>query len=354
MAEGSVIIRFPKSWSGIINSDLSINASAVTCTQIVSSVTSTATCALSTNGSDYYITFTSPFSTSMNSSFAFTVNPVLSIPISYSSTEVRVTTQDSIGNTIDQVTNCATVSPSANSFTLTTPTTTLVSRSFAPILSFRASDLINSNDTVRLTLPSDISFMNASLTMTINDSGSVTSRNLIYDSTNSNTTSYSYAIGSFSISTRSYANSNATVNFTNILLFSPPTTKPSGSIIIGLYRNSSIYSSGTLSITALSNTLTSASLTAATYTVNRQTTYTLSFTTASILSSTGSVTIQIPTTVTATDYAAKTCVVSGSTNISSSGTCAMSSRVLTVSNAFTGNVPASTTFSVAFDGVANP
>jgi hypothetical protein len=230
----------------------------------------------------------------------------------------------------------------------------MVSKSFAPTFSFRASDLISSGDTLRITLPSEISFLNASLTASLNDSGVTTTRSLIYDSTNSNTTSYFYSI-SFSLpNSRTYASANSTVTLSNILLFSPPTTKPSGSIVLSLFRNSYIYSTGSVSLTAVTNTLSSVSLTAATYTVNRQTTYNLSFTTASPLSSTGSVTVQLPTTVVATDYTSKSCSIVGSINISSSGSCSMSSRLLTVSSAFTGLVPASSTFSVVFDGVANP
>lgn len=305
------------------------------------------------NGSDYYVIFNSPFSADVNSSFSLTINPVMSIPASYNSNEVSVYTQDSLGNLIDASTNCSTTVPNPNTFTITTSTSTMVSRNFTPILSFRASDLINSNDTIRISLPSEISFLNTTLSVSILDSGSSALRNATYDSINSNSTLYAFNL-SFSLGSRSFANSNANVNFTNLLLLAPPTTKPSGGITISLYRSGWIYSTGTISITALSNALTSVNLTAASYTVNRQTTYNLSFTLASPLSSTGSVTVQLPTTVTATNYTSKSCLVFGSTNVASFGQCAMSGGVLTVSSAFTGIVPLGTTFSVVFDGVANP
>jgi hypothetical protein len=351
---GNIIVRFPQKWAFIINNDSTISASTLTCSLLNNSVTTGLSCSLASSGSDFLITFTAPFSTTVNTSFSLTINPILSIPISYNSNEVWVMTQDSSGFTIDQSTFCSTSPPSANTFTMSTLTTTLVSRSFAPNIMFRSTDIINSNDTIRVTLPSDISFGNASLMMTFNESGSSFLKSVNYDNSNSNTSSYSYAIGSLAVGGKTYANSNTTVNLTNMLLHAPPTSKPSGNIEVSLYRSSNIYSTGTISITALTNLLTSAAMSAVSTIVNRQTNYTVSFVTASPLTSSGSITIQLPTSITAPDYSAKSCVVSGSTNVSSSGMCSISSRVLTVTGAFTGLVAASSTFAVTFDGVTNP
>lgn len=354
LAGGIISVRFPQKWNFILSNDSTINTTTLTCNIVNNSISSLISCGLTSSLSDLLVNFTSPFSTVLNNSFSVTVNPVLSVPLSYNSNEVWVMTQDSSGNTIDQATNCSTSAPNPNTFTMTTTAIASVSKSFAPNMTFRATDIVNTNDTVRVTLPSEISFLNASLSMFLNDSGQTINKITTFDSTNSNTSSYSYNIGTFSLGTRTYANSNTSLTFYNILMMAPPTSKPSGNIVVSLFRSGAIYSTGTLSITALTGSLTGVALSAQTATINRQTTYNISLVLASPLSSTGQVTIQLPTSISASDYSAKSCVVSGSTNISSSAMCTMSSKVLTVTNAFTGLFAASSAFSVSFDGVTNP
>jgi hypothetical protein len=144
------------------------------------------------------------------------------------------------------------------------------------------------------------------------------------------------------------------VTIYNAQLLAPPTSKPSGSIVFSFYRNGAMYSTGTISITALANTMTTLAIVADSQLVNAATSYNVSFTTASPISSTGIITIQIPTSITATDFAAMTCQISGTTNTSTTAICQMASNILTVSNAFTGIFPVSSQFSVYFNGVTNP
>lgn len=352
---GYIQVRFPKSWAYTVNNDTVINSSLITCSAVSGSISSSFLCALDTSSSVYtVVTATNIFSSNTTTAFSISISPVLSLPLSYSSSEVAVISMDANGNVIDNYTSCTCQAPSANTFTMTTITTTVVSKNFTPSLVFRSTDVINGNDSIRYTLPSEMSFVSTSLiSMTINDT-TTTSPLLAIESSNSNSTSNSYTIKPFSLNGKSYANSNVTVTIMNAVLMAPPSTKPSGNIVVSLYRNGAIYSTGTISITALTGTLTAVSIAADSLLVNAATSYNLSFTTASPLSSTGLITIQMPSTVTTTNYAAKSCQVSGGTNISASAMCQMSSGTLTVTNAFAGTFAAGSLLNVYFNGVTNP
>lgn len=261
---------------------------------------------------------------------------------------------DASGNIIDAYTACTAQAPSPNTFTITTTAAPIVSRNFTPSLTFRSTDVINSLDSVRYTIPSDMSIVSANLiSMSLNDTAT-TNVNLAIESSNSNSTSYSYSLRTFTLNARNYANANTSVTFGGISLLAPPSSKPSGSLTISYFRNGAIYSSGSITFTALTSTLTSASLVADNQLVNANTFYTIAFTTASPLSSTGWLTVQIPTSVITTSYTGRSCQVSGSTNVSTTALCEISSNILTVTNAFIGLVPNGTTFSVYFNGVTNP
>lgn len=158
------------------------------------------------------------------------------------------------------------------------------------------------------------------ITMSLVDTAS-TNVNLGIESSNSNTTSYSYTLRTFTLNARNYANANTSVTFGNVVLLAPPSSKPSGFLTISYFRNGAIYSTGSISFTALTSTLTSVSLSADNQLINANTFYTISFTTASPLSSTGWLTVQIPTTVITTAYTGRSCQVSGSTNVSTTATC---------------------------------
>jgi hypothetical protein len=136
---GSLSVRFPKMWAYTVNSDNVINSSIVSC------ITSTVYT---------YVTVSNIFSSNTSSIFSLSISPVLSLPISYNSTEVSVLTQDANSYIIDNITSCTCQSPNPNTFTMTTATTTLVSKNFTPSIIFRSTDVINSNDTIRYTLPS--------------------------------------------------------------------------------------------------------------------------------------------------------------------------------------------------------
>jgi hypothetical protein len=95
------------------------------------------------------------------------------------------------------------------------------------------------------------------------------------------------AIKPFTLNTKNYANANVSVTIYNAQLLAPPTSKPSGSIVFSFYRNGAMYSTGTISITALANTMTTLAIVADSQLVNAATSYNVSFTTASPISSTG-------------------------------------------------------------------
>lgn len=352
---GSIQVKFPKAWAYTMNTDTVINSTLISCQAVSGSISSSLMCSLDTSSSVWtYVTVTGLFTSDTSTSFSISISPVLSLPISYNSTEVSVTSKDSSGNTIDDVTSCTCQAPNPNTFTMTTVTTTVVSKSFTPVLVFQSTDVINSNDTMRLTLPSDITFVSTSLiSLRITDTVTA-SPQLQIDNTNSNTSSNSYLIKPFSLNGRNYSNANVSVTITNAVLMAPPSTKPSGSIVVSLSRNGAIYSTGTISITALTGTMTAVTMAADSQLVNAATSYNISFTTASPLTSTGRITIQIPSTITSSDYAAKSCQVSGSTNVSSSATCQMTSGTLTVTNALAGALPSSSLINIYFDGVTNP
>lgn len=352
---GSIQVRFPKNWASTINTDAVINSTLLTCQAASASIGTNPICTLDTSSSVYSIvTVTGLFTANTSSTFSITINPVLSLPISYSSTEVSVTSRDANNDTIDDFTSCSCQAPNPNTFTMTTVTTTLVSKNFTPSITFRGTDVVSSNDSIRYSIPSDISFVNTSLFgMTITDVTSTTAT-LAIDNTNSNSSSNYYSIKPFTLNGKSYANANATFTLINAILLAPPSTKPSGSIIVSLYRNGAVYSTGTISITALSGALTGLTISADSQLVNAVTSFNISFTTASPLSSTGRFTIQLPSVITAPDSAAKSCQVSGSTNVSSSATCQITSGVVTITNALTGVLPANSLVSVHFSGVTNP
>jgi hypothetical protein len=152
---GSLSVRFPKMWAYTVNSDNVINSSIVSCITVSGSIGNNPICTVDSSSTVYtYVTVSNIFSSNTSSIFSLSISPVLSLPISYNSTEVSVLTQDAISYIIDNITSCTCQSPNPNTFTMTTATTTLVSKNFTPSIIFRSTDVINSNDTIRYTLPS--------------------------------------------------------------------------------------------------------------------------------------------------------------------------------------------------------
>jgi hypothetical protein len=151
---GSMSVRFPKMWAYVVNNDSVINSSIVSCATVSGSIGSTPICAIDNSSTQYTsVTVSNIFLSNTSSVFSLSINPILSLPISYNSTEVSVQTSDSNGYIIDDFTSCTCQAPNPNTFTMTTTTTTFVSKTFTPSITFHSTDVINSLDTIRYTLP---------------------------------------------------------------------------------------------------------------------------------------------------------------------------------------------------------
>ncbi len=217
---------------------------------------------------------------------------------------------DQSGNVIDNYTSCLAVGPNPNTInniTLMNPNIT-VSTNFTPTISFISTDLMNQNDTLRITLncqsiiPANMNNLMIISTSTFNYTNSA----ILQSSLSLNSSYYGYYLPKMTGLT--YVSANSPIYLTNISFIAPTTTMPSNCLTISFYRNGNLYSTGNLTLTPLSNVLKNVSLTSSSKTINLNTNFTISFLTSSPLSSTAYILITIPTSISTTPYTIKSCV----------------------------------------------
>lgn len=101
---------------------------------------------------------------------------------------------------------------------------------------------------------------------------------------------------------RSYINPNLDVYLSGMSFLGPPNTQPLDAFSIALYRGGSIYCTGTVSLTAVANSLQDLSISAVNNLVNANTSYTLTLTTSSPLTSLGWIQVVLPGDIRTSPY----------------------------------------------------
>ena len=349
------MVNFPYSWaySNANNSIDAINTSSPTCTPLSGSLNAGWAC---TASSSNQVVITNAFTTNSTGIFSLKIDNVLSIPLSYSSLEVTASTLNADGSVIDGNTVCPTTIPNPRSITVisTSPAQT-VSTSFSFGVTFNLPVPLSSGDSVVFTIPSAFIIQNssgvlASLTgcsnsqisplsaLTNATSGGVT--NLTYN--------HAYPVPNYLTSCSQTISITATLG--SMTLIAPPSTSPS-QIFLSLLRAGHIYSSGSCTLTASTNTLSSVTISSSVHTINQATNFVITFVTASALNVGSSVVVTLPSNV-QTSTSTGTCVSATLNSTSVTATCALIGTTLTVTNL--GGLDKNTTVRIEFAGSKNP
>ena len=245
---------------------------------------------------------------------------------------------------------------SAQTLTLSTSSTFTVGKSSEALtFSWITSSPIIVNDIITITLPEN--YMQYG---TVNPFISYSSGTRIaFTSTQLSTLSYQFQITSInSSSTNSFTvapTQTIEISFLYVrcLLDASPR-----SLAVLVSRSNSLVSSGSLSITPNPNSLTLPTLSAPVKTVSASPVYTFTFKlTNSIPTSSGKISIQVPSSMQLTG-SNPTCTISSSSNsesLSGSVTCAISTRTITLSGFLSNALPALASVSITVSGAfSNP
>ena len=289
---GQIIINLPFSWANSNNNSIDVlTSTSPTCTLISANLNSSWTCTATPSNQ---ITISNATSSSSVGPFSFTIGGVLSTPLSYFSSEVTVSTQTSSGKVIDGNTVCQTSAPNPRTATITLNSATqTVSTSFSLNLSIVLPVPIATSDTVTISVPFAFSVVSSNnVYAQVNGCGSLLGFFLSgpSSSTGSNSVSLLYTHLSVQLTCASFVSINETLS--NIVLIAPPSTAPS-TLTITYMRNGSPFCTGTVAVTANTNTLTSVSVSSTIKTINQGTVFTINLTTASVLSAGSSIVVNI-------------------------------------------------------------
>jgi hypothetical protein len=352
------MLNLSSRWSNTVNQDRIVNASTIlNCSTNLSVLNSSISCVVDYTGT---IVSISQYSNKSSASFWLSLYPFLSPVVSLSESIISIASVDANGNIIDDYTPCNVTPPGPSSLGLSVnQTSLLVAATEAPLLTFFTTDLVATGDILTVTLLSSLikvsNFSQAILV--VNDSSqnmtSITSFVSLNSSfTNISSSSYGYVLPR--LTSRTSVSVGSAIQIGNLFIVGPPNTQTFSAFNVTLYRNGSIYCTGAVNLTVNPNSLSNITVTADNSLVNANTSYTLSFTTSSALTSQGHLRIIIPPEISAPNSSAKQCVSTIANNYSGNATCTMTSNILIVTGLFYDTTPINSNITLKFNGVINP
>lgn len=347
---GYLLVRFPSQWANTIDNTTVLMAN-LSCSS-PSAALSNAGCSVLLTG---MVTVNS-FAVKTTSSYVISMSPIITPPTVLPESTVYVSSFDSEMYSVDSETVCTMAALTPNSLSVSNTTNATVSANFTPVLKFTTTDKIAIGDVLKIAVMNtgvgvgDISILSVKMTDLF---GAVSSVQIGMSSAQTDQTQRIYGYVLPRIGNTAPISRGVEMQLSGLTFTSSPTAEQISAFSVALYRNNSMFCTGTSSLTPQPGLLRNISITAINPLVSASTSYNITFTLSSGLTSVGYVQVLLPYGLTTSNYTNQNCSSTIGTN-STNAICSLSNGTVKITNLFTGIVAANTTVSVRFSGVTNP